>query len=43
MRARLVFLAAALVPLAVLAHEHEHEVDLGNIGKAHLATSCSCS
>ncbi|PYQ47598.1 MAG: hypothetical protein DMF59_18460, partial [Acidobacteria bacterium] len=43
MRRRLFFLAAALVPFALLAHEHEHEVDLGNIGKAHLATSCSAA
>jgi len=41
MRTRLFFLAAAVVPFALLAHEHEHEVDLGNIGQAHLATSCS--
>lgn len=41
MRARLFLLAVALAPFALLAHEHEHEVDLGNIGKAHLTTSCN--
>ena len=28
---------------SVLAHEHEHQADLGNIGKAHLATSCNAA
>jgi len=40
-RASAFFLATVLVfPIAVPAHEHEHDVDLGNIGKTHLATSC---
>ena len=40
MRLSAVFLAA-LIPVSLFAHEHEHELDLGNIGKAHLATSCN--
>src|SRR2546426_1012151 len=43
MSVRLYFLAAALVPFALLAHEHDHQVDLGNIGKAHLTTSCNAA
>ena len=43
MRAFVSFLAAALVPFALLAHDHEHQVDLGNIGKAHLETSCNAA
>ena len=41
MRTRVFLLAAALVPFTLLAQDHEHQVDLGNIGKAHLATSCN--
>src|SRR5438105_4921584 len=40
MRLPAVFLAA-LIPVSLFAHEHEHELDLGNIGKAHLTTSCN--
>ena len=29
------------MPLSLLAQEHHHEGDLGNIGTAHLATSCN--
>jgi len=45
MSAQLCFLAAALFPFALLAHEHDHghQVDLGNIGKAHLTTSCNAA
>ena len=38
MRAHAFFLAVA-IPFSLFAHEHE--VDLGNIGKVHLATSCN--
>ncbi len=37
------FLLILAVPLSVFAHEHEHQADLGNIGKAHLATSCNAA
>jgi tetratricopeptide (TPR) repeat protein len=43
MNARVYFLAAALIPFTLVAHEHEHQVDLGNIGKAHLMTSCNAA
>src|SRR5438552_4150185 len=43
MRVRTSFLLVAALPLAALAHEHEHQADLGNIGKAHLATSCTAA
>jgi tetratricopeptide (TPR) repeat protein len=43
MRTRTSFLVLVLVPFAVFAHEHEHQADLGNIGKAHLATSCNAA
>ncbi|HEY3056923.1 MAG TPA: hypothetical protein VGK31_13440 [Thermoanaerobaculia bacterium] len=40
MRARIFLLAC--FPLTLLAHEHDHGAPaLGNIGKAHLATSCN--
>lgn len=45
MRARIVFLAVALtVPSGLFAdetHSHHQHADLGNIGKAHLETSCN--
>jgi len=42
MRVRRLLLAVLVViPFALSAHEHEHAIDLGNIGKAHLATTCS--
>ena len=40
MRAHVYFLAA-LIPFSLLAHEHEHEVDLGNVGEVQLTTSCN--
>src|SRR5260370_40227428 len=43
MRDRMSFLALVIFPFAVFAHEHEHQADLGNIGKAHLATSCNAA
>jgi len=45
MKTSIYFLAAALFPFTLLAHEqdHEHQVDLGNIGKAHLTTSCNAA
>jgi tetratricopeptide (TPR) repeat protein len=44
MRTRLFFIAAALVAFSLIAHEHEHgAADLGNIGKAHLVTSCNAA
>ncbi len=36
-----VFFLAAVIPVSLLAHEHEHQIDLGNLGKAHLTTSCN--
>src|SRR5436190_4339205 len=39
MRTRLLLLAMAIAPFALLAHEHE--MDLGNVGKAHIATTCN--
>ena len=41
MRAHPFLIAAALTPFVLFGQAHEHRVDLGNIGKVHLTTSCN--